>query len=227
MVPALGGQERGLDEPRQAQAQQDVERVGPYRIADAHRAVAWKRAEETRFWNGWLHPSLPAHRIVAWLRGNSLTLLGNDDAGHGLGHTGSRSQERYSHHGVGDLESVTWKGGVETSSSCVQWCPGRTPRRPRAARPELTDDGDEPGHDVGQAADPDDAHEESEREQLFEPWFLAVRNGEEEHEVDGPRDDADHAAPPAALWAGEELHALCGGGRGRQRSAIKGQQGVT
>jgi hypothetical protein len=31
--------ERGLDEPRQAQAEQDVESVGPDRVADPHGPV--------------------------------------------------------------------------------------------------------------------------------------------------------------------------------------------
>ena len=43
-VVALGGREEGgLDEPGQAQAEKDVERVGTERVAQAHRAVTWNK----------------------------------------------------------------------------------------------------------------------------------------------------------------------------------------
>lgn len=51
----------------------------------------------------------------------------------------------------------------------------------------LTDYGDHPRDDVGKRADPNDAHDKSQREPFLESRLLAVRDREEKNQVYRPR----------------------------------------
>lgn len=78
-----------------------------------------------------------------------------------------------------------------TESGIFSVCPG-TPNNHKMmadkASKKRTYDSNHPSHDVGQGADPDNAHDEGEREPLLEARLLAVGDGEHEDEVDGPRE---------------------------------------